>query len=111
LLAGDFNLIRCATDKNSGHVSARLCDAFNDTIESLGIVEVPLLDKLFTWSNHRENHTLELLDRVFINNSQCQAFPATTPTSLVRPTSDHTPILATRDVSWHYNGHWVDPKN
>jgi hypothetical protein len=37
LIANDFNLIRSAADKSSGHVNSRLCDAFNDTIESLGL--------------------------------------------------------------------------
>jgi hypothetical protein len=68
---------------------------FNDTIESLRVVEVPLLDKLFTWSNRRVCPTLERLDRVFVNNHQCLTFPATTLTSLVRPTSDHMPLLVT----------------
>jgi hypothetical protein len=99
LLAGDFNLVRGAADKNTGWVNTRLCDMFNATIESLGVVEVPLLDKLFTWSNRRVCPTLERLDRVFVNNHQCLAFPATTLTSLVRPTSDHTPLLITLSTS------------
>jgi hypothetical protein len=37
LIANDFSLIRSAADKSSGHVNSRLCDAFNDTIESLGL--------------------------------------------------------------------------
>jgi hypothetical protein len=67
--------------------------------ESLGIVEVPLLDKLFTWSNHRDTPTLDCLDHVFVNNLQCQTFPTTNLTSLVRPTLDHTPILTTLSTS------------
>jgi endonuclease/exonuclease/phosphatase family metal-dependent hydrolase len=95
LLAGDFNLVCGAADKSTGYVNTRLCDMFNDTIESLRVVEVPLLDKLFTWSNRRVCPTLERLDRVFVNNHQCLTFPATTLTSLVRPTSDHMPLLVT----------------
>ncbi|CAN6218601.1 unnamed protein product [Urochloa humidicola] len=94
LLAGDFNLVRSAADKKGGAPDARLCAAFNATLEDIGVIELPLLDKLFTWSNQRADPVLARLDRVFVNNEQCAAFPNSTLTSLVRTTSDHTPILA-----------------
>jgi len=95
ILAGDFNLIRSASDKNSGNVNHRLCTLFNDTLEKLGVVELPLLDRLYTWSNKRQNPTLARLDRVFVNPEQCSSFPNSTLTSLTRSTSDHTPLLVT----------------
>jgi hypothetical protein len=99
LLAGDFNLVRSAAEKSNGQVDRRLCEAFNDAIEALGVVEFPFLDKLFTWSNNRVSPTLERLDRVFVNSLQCSTFPTTSLTSLIRPTSDHTPIFATLSTS------------
>ena len=70
-----------------------LCTHFNDTLDRLGVVELPLLDRLYTWSNKRPSPVLARLDRVFVNHAQCTASPNTTLTSLVRPTSDHTPLL------------------
>jgi endonuclease/exonuclease/phosphatase (EEP) superfamily protein YafD len=95
LLAGDFNLCRSAADKNNGRVDAHLCTSFNNTLDRLALVEIPLLDRFYTWSNKRDNPTLSNLDRVFANNAQCSAFPDTALTSLPRPTSDHTPLLLT----------------
>ena len=44
ILAGDFNLIRSSNDKNNGHVDSRLTELFNDTLNSLALMELPLLD-------------------------------------------------------------------
>lgn len=44
-LVGDLNLVRGASDKNN----LSLCAAFNDTIERLGVLELPLLDRLYTF--------------------------------------------------------------
>jgi hypothetical protein len=52
LLASNFNLVHSTAEKSNGHVDRRLCEAFNDAIEALEIVELPLLDKLFKWSNN-----------------------------------------------------------
>jgi hypothetical protein len=35
ILLGDFNLVRCATDKNNGQYSVPLSNAFNETIHDL----------------------------------------------------------------------------
>ena len=48
LLAGDFNLIRDATEKNTGSTNNSLITAFNNAIDELGVAELPLLDCLFT---------------------------------------------------------------
>jgi hypothetical protein len=42
---------------------------FNDCINSLCLIELPLHDRKFTWSNHRDSPTLVRLDRFFINSA------------------------------------------
>jgi len=93
LLAGDFNLIRCAEEKNTSASSSPHIAAFNQVIHDLCISELPFLDCSFTWSNMRAVPTLARMDRMFVNNAQCIAFPQTSLSSLVRQTSDHTPII------------------
>jgi endonuclease/exonuclease/phosphatase family metal-dependent hydrolase len=56
------------------------------------LIEVPLLDRSFTWSNKRSNPTLERLDHVFINLNWDAMLPGTTLSSLTRSTSDHVPL-------------------
>lgn len=70
-------------------------DSFNDTIDLLALLELPLLDHQFTWSNKRTIPTLERLDRVFINLAWDALFPNTHLTSLTRFASDHAPLLVT----------------
>jgi len=58
LLIGDFNLLRATFDKNNTLFSQTLADSFNACINSLALLELPLLDRLFTWSNKRQIPTL-----------------------------------------------------
>lgn len=99
LIAGDFNLLREPGDKNNDNFDASLADAFNATIHDLALLELPLLDKLFTWSNKRVCPTLACLDRVFLNGTLETAIPNTTLTSLSHATSNHTPLLVTMDTT------------
>lgn len=51
LLVGDFNLIRFSHEKNKPNFRLRGANAFNDIINELALIEIPLLDRRFTWSN------------------------------------------------------------
>ncbi|CAN6233698.1 unnamed protein product [Urochloa humidicola] len=99
ILMGDFNLTRSEHENSNGTLHPMLVDAFNECINKLGLIDLPLLDRLFTWSNHRTNPTLARLDRVFFNIDMNASFPNSTLTSLSKPTSDHTPILLTISTS------------
>ncbi|CAN6300756.1 unnamed protein product [Urochloa humidicola] len=92
VLCGDFNLTRGSDDNSNGNVHQNLADAFNGCINRLGVIDIPLLDRLFTWSNQRSNPTLAQLDRVFFNVEMSLSFPNSSLTSLPKPTSDHTPL-------------------
>ena len=99
VLAGDFNLTRGASDNSNGSIDARLANAFNNAIHKLGLIDIPLLDKLFTWSNHRDTPTLARLDRFFFNSGMSSPFPNSSLMSAPKPTSDHTPIRLTISTS------------
>lgn len=58
------------------------------------LIELPLLDHLFTWTNKRVEPTLARLDRAFFNIGFRDGFPGATLTSGHCPTSDHTPLIA-----------------
>ncbi|WVZ92388.1 hypothetical protein U9M48_038459 [Paspalum notatum var. saurae] len=93
LLVGDFNLTRCSSEKNTGSGDPRLRAAFNEAIDQITVVELPLLGCLYTWSNQRATPTLARLDRAFINHEFSAAFPTVSLTPLIRQTSDHKPLL------------------
>ena len=51
LLAGDFNLIRKPEDRNKPGGDILEIFAFNEALSTLGVVELPLYGKRFTWTN------------------------------------------------------------
>lgn len=91
--------MRSVDEKSNGIASPSLMSAFNGTINSPGIDELPLFGCRFTWSNGHLNPILSRIDRVFINNALSLAYPIASLSPLPRPTSDHTPIISTLSTS------------
>jgi exonuclease III len=53
MLLGDFNLMRHSSEKNTYNFRQHEADTFNDMIHSLALIELPLLDRRFTWTSNR----------------------------------------------------------
>jgi exonuclease III len=51
LIVGDFNLIRAPTDRNKPGGNIHEILLFNEAISNLGLIEIPLKGRKFTWSN------------------------------------------------------------
>jgi len=66
MIAGDFNLILDATDKNNLNLNRRNMGRFHRFVDEMELKDVPLHGRYFTWSSERENPTLEKLDRVLV---------------------------------------------
>ena len=90
---GDFNLVRSPDEKSNCMVNQSLVSAFNDSISRLGLMEIPLLGRSFTWTNAQSPPILAKLDRALVNLQHTVAFPSTSLHALPKPTSDHTPLL------------------
>lgn len=62
LLVGDFNLIRKLENRNRtwGDVNEMLL--VNDAINHLGLIELPLYGRSFTWTNKQASPLMERLD-------------------------------------------------
>lgn len=52
MIMGDFNLIRGQDDRNRPGGNVNEIFAFNEVISHLGLVELPLKGKMYTWSNN-----------------------------------------------------------
>jgi hypothetical protein len=65
LLVGDFNLIRSPQDRNKegGNVNEMLL--FNEAISKLGLVDINLKGRKYTWSNMQNSPLLQRLDWFF----------------------------------------------
>jgi endonuclease/exonuclease/phosphatase family metal-dependent hydrolase len=91
LFMGDFNFYRYAENRNrpGGNFNDSL--VFNNIISHLGLVEIPIKGRSFTWSNMQSSPLLEQLDWVFTSSSWSSRFPMTVVIPLAKTTSDHLP--------------------
>jgi hypothetical protein len=64
-IVGDFDLIRKLEGRNKPAATVNNILMFNTTISALGMVEIPLKGRQFTWSNKQESPLLERLDLFF----------------------------------------------
>ena len=91
ILLGDFNFYRSLENRNRSGGNFQDTQIFNDVIDHLGLVELPLKGRAFTWNNMQANPLLEQLDWFFTSVNWTSDFPNTMVTPLARPTSDHVP--------------------
>jgi hypothetical protein len=66
---------------------------FNDAISKIGLLELPLKGRKYTWSNIQIDPFLERLDWFFTYNSWTKVYPSFFVYSLPRPISDHVPYI------------------
>ena len=69
IVMGDFNFIRKPDDRNKpgGDINNMLL--FNEAISKLGLIELPLKGRKYTWSNMQQDPLLERLDWFFTSDS------------------------------------------
>jgi exonuclease III len=64
LVAGDFNLIYQAADKNNANLDRAMMGRFRRFLDDNDLLEIPLLGRKYAWSNERRSPTLVRLDTV-----------------------------------------------
>lgn len=93
LIAGDFNLIYRAEDKNNPNVDRAMMGHFRRLINDLGLREIELLGRRYTWSSERAAPTLVRLDRAFHMPEWESVFPDHILHSTAAGISDHCPLI------------------
>jgi hypothetical protein len=63
--------------------------AFNEAINKLGVIEIPLCGQTFTWSNKQQDPLLERLDWFFVSQVWSLKFLGTTAKTLTKDTSNY----------------------
>ena len=98
IFLGDFNFYRSISDRNrpGGNIQDTLI--FNDAIGHLGLVELPLKGRAFTWSNMQSEPLLEQLDWFFTSVNWTVSYPNTQVIPLAKITSDHIPYKVVIDT-------------
>lgn len=77
---------------------------------------VNVTNRIYTWSNLREDPSLAKLDRIFVSDYWDDCFGLARVTSVLRPISDHMPICPnsserTRRKKWifYFEKWWLEP--
>jgi hypothetical protein len=93
ILLGDFNFYRFMENHNQPGANLSDIETFNEIISYLGLIELPIKGRSFTWSNMQRDPLLVQLDWFFTSFAWTIKYPNTLVHPLARPTSDHMPCV------------------
>ncbi|KAE8774828.1 hypothetical protein D1007_52730 [Hordeum vulgare] len=93
VVAGDFNLIRWASDKSSPNMDPSRMRLFNDYIANMALREITRVGARFTWSNKQADPIWSVLDRVFVSPQWKVMFPLYGLKAVMQIEADHTPLI------------------
>ncbi|GAU27881.1 hypothetical protein TSUD_159750 [Trifolium subterraneum] len=120
-VVGDFNSVRAADERRrSGELppSAMNCEDskwFNLFIQRLGLIDLPLLGRKFTWVQPN-GACMSRLDRILVSPNWSVEWGDVKLWALPRDISDHCPIiLRYQNFDWgpkpfRFNNHWLKNK-
>ncbi|RVW91468.1 Transposon TX1 uncharacterized 149 kDa protein [Vitis vinifera] len=92
-VGGDFNVIRRSSEKMGGSSLTPSMRDFDSFISECELLDPPLRNASFTWSNMQESAVCKRLDRFLYSNEWGLLFPQGLQEALIRKTSDHWPIV------------------
>ena len=114
LLLGDFNFIHSFDNRNTPGGDVNDIFLFNEIISHLGLLELPLKGRSFTWSNMQEQPLLEQVDWFFTTSDWISIYPNTVVLPLAKTSSDHVPCVVSIDTNipksrvFRFENYWVD---
>jgi hypothetical protein len=91
-IAGDFNMILTAAEKNNSNLNRSVMARFRSFIQRHELNDTYLHGRLYTWSNEREDPTLSRIDKVLASVDWDLAHPDAILQALSSSVSDHAPI-------------------
>ncbi|KAK1278543.1 hypothetical protein QJS04_geneDACA014435 [Acorus gramineus] len=90
---GDFNVTRFSSDRNKeGSISGSM-EQLSAWVANVGLLDIPLVNQQFTWSNLRTQPYFARLDRAFINQAWEEVFPLCILQARTRICSDHSLLI------------------
>jgi hypothetical protein len=114
LIFDDFNLYRNPADRNQPEGNHLDMYMFNEAISLLGLVELPLKGRRFTWSNKQFSPLLQRLDWFFTSVSWTTTYPNSFASPLTMETSDHVPCVISistqipRKSIFRFENYWLE---
>lgn len=115
---GDFNTVRDKIERGEKNSTYRCGEAreFNDFIEAMGLIEVPLVGGRFTWSN-KDGSARSRLDRFLLSKQLLDSWKIEGEIIGDKDISDHAPIwLKANTKDWgpkpfRLNNCWFEHKD
>ncbi|XP_028105282.1 uncharacterized protein LOC114304318 [Camellia sinensis] len=95
-IGGDFNEIRFMSERRGCSRRGRGMKDFNELIDKLELVDMPMLGRQFTWCNAMDGDRWSRIDRFLIDPRWLEEFKLK-QWGLPRSISDHCPILLMED--------------
>jgi hypothetical protein len=111
---GDFNFIRSHENRNKPGGDVHEMFLFNEIIGHLGLLELPIKGRCYTWSNMQASPLLEQLDWFFTSSNWVSDYPNSLVLPLARMGYDHVPLVVNIDTNipkahiFHFDNYWVD---
>jgi exonuclease III len=113
MILGDFNFYRSLNDRNRSGGNINDIFIFNEVISNVGLQEIPLKGRKYTWSNMQDEPLLEQIDWCFTSTNWISHYPNTLLLPLSKPTSDHIPCMVQIDTTipkadvFRFENFWV----
>jgi mannosylglycoprotein endo-beta-mannosidase len=98
IILGDFNFMRSQDNRNKPGGDVNDMFLFNEIIGHLGLLELPIKGRVYTWSNMQKDPLLEQLDWFFTSNEWISTYPNTVVLPLANTASDHIPCVVNIDT-------------
>lgn len=108
-----FNLVRWFGDRSVDFHGFTLMSAFNDLIWHLGVIDVNLENRRYTWISKRPVPSFSKLDRVFISDQWPRSLPNIHLRAMELIVSNHVPLIlscagmATRPKGFKFENFWT----
>jgi mannosylglycoprotein endo-beta-mannosidase len=113
LFLGDFNFMRSQDNRNKPGGDINDMFLFNEIIGQLGLLEIPIKGRAYTWSNMQQDPLLEQLDWFLTSANWISTFPNTLVIPLAKNGSDHVPCIVNIDTNipkakiFRFDNYWV----
>lgn len=114
MIIGDFNFYRSLNDRNIPRGNITDVFIFNKVISNLGLQEIPLKGRKYTWSNMQQEPLLEQIDWCFTSTNWISSYPNTLLLPMAKPTSDHIPCMVQINTTipkanvFRFENYWVE---
>lgn len=94
---GDFNAVRAPEERLGASSFSRQMLQFSEWIEESELVDLPLCEALYTWSNNQDKRVYSRLDQFLFTEDWLDMSEVVIQEVLPKMTSEHNPIILRQD--------------